>query len=179
MEKAAIEYGDGLFELAEEEGAAEQIYEESRAMRRILLENPSYISLLNSRALPKEEKEEMLTRCFQGRVHPYLYNFVRLMNDRGYCAFLTGSFARYEERYLDANGYVKVRVYTAKALSDVEKSRIEQALSKKTGKKPLADYNVDPSLVGGIRVETDELLLENSVKRHLKELRAHLSVAIT
>ena len=50
MEKAAIEYGDGLFELAEEEGAAEQIYEESRAMRRILLENPSYISLLNSRA---------------------------------------------------------------------------------------------------------------------------------
>ena len=72
-----------------------------------------------------------------------------------------------------------MRVYTAKALSDGEKSRIEQALSKKTGKKPLAEYNVDPSLVGGIRVETDELLLENSVKRHLKELRAHLSVAIT
>ena len=43
----------------------------------------------------------------------------------------------------------------------------------------MAEYNVDSSLVGGIRVETDELLLENSVKRHLKELRAHLSVAIT
>ena len=114
MEKVAIEYGDGLFELAEESGVTGRIYEECKTVRRILLENPSYVSLLNSRVLSREEKEEILAQCFQDRVHSYLYNFIRLMNDRGYCAFLTGSFARYEERYLEANGYVKVRVYTAK-----------------------------------------------------------------
>ena len=84
MDKLTIEYGGGLFELAEEEGFSEELLSQVRALKKVFADTPGYIQLMTSPRVLKEEKACLLKETFEGRVHPYLYNFVCLMADRGY-----------------------------------------------------------------------------------------------
>lgn len=179
MDKIAMEYGDGLFELAKEERIDEELLAQTRLLRSVIEKEPSYVSLITSRKISREEKNGLLDEAFKNRVHPCLYNFLRLMNDRGYFSYVSSSFARYEERYYLDRKIRKVTVRSAAELSDPEKAKICAGIEQKTGTKCEITWLVDKSLVAGIRAESDGLLLENSAKSRFEDLKRHLSTAVT
>ena len=179
MEKAAIEYGDGLYALAKEEGLTDQIRKEAKALRKIFLENPEYISLLTSKKLEDGERSKLMEESFSGRLHPYLYNFLLLLADRGYFPYVTSCLYRYEACYLKDNNILKVKVSSAGVLPEEAKSRIVFGLEQKLGGKVEPEWFVDPSLLAGIRVEADGLLIENSAKQRIEDLKRLLGASVT
>ena len=178
MEKIAVEYGDGLFELACDEKLTDRLYEETRALRQLLRDEPAYASLMEARTVPREEKDRLLKEAFEGKVHPYLYNFLALMNDRGYFGYLPSCFSRYEDRYLLLKNLKRVTVRSAVPLDDQSKERIKASVEKKLGAKIEPLYITDPSLVAGLRIEADGVLIENSAKSALDGLKRHLTSAV-
>ena len=179
MDKLAIEYGGGLFELAEEEGLAEELLLQARSLRKVFADNPEYIRLMTSHRITREEKKQLLSSAFEGRVHGYLYNFICMMSDRGYFSSVLLCFDRYEECYRNARGIILVKVFSAVPLSDEQKQAICKSVEKKTGKHAEMHYTVDESLIAGLRVEADGKLFENSAKSKLEEVRRLLQTAVT
>ncbi len=179
MENISKEYGDGLFELAKDEGIVGELYGQTKTLRQIFLEEPGYVSLLTSRKIDLKEKEKLLAEAFSGKLHPYLFNFLLLMNERGYIPYVSACFSRFEERYLEENRILKVKVYSAVPLSETEKDRVKMGIEKKTGAKAEISWMTDRTLVAGLRIETDGLLIENSVRQLLDDIRRHLSGAVT
>ena len=174
MEKLAVEYGDGLFELAVEQGLEEQLLGQTRELRRILRQEPSYISLMNSRNVPPAEKDRLLNEAFGEAVHPYLLNFLRLMNDRGYFSQVPACCARFEDRYCERHGIRRVTVRSATALDKSEKQRVKDSVEKRLDCRAQITWIVDRALVAGLRVEAEGVLIENSAKSMLEGLRRHL-----
>ena len=56
-------------------------------------------------------------------------------------------------------------------MTDAEKDTLRQKLEKKFGRRMILDCRVDPSLLGGIRVETEGRVLDGSIRSRLQEIK--------
>ena len=56
------------------------------------------------------------------------------------------------------------------ALTQSDKQSITSFLEQATGKTVLCHYRLDPTLIGGVRLQTDNLLWEDSVRNSLNRI---------
>ena len=69
-----------------------------------------------------------------------------------------------------------VYVTTPTELSDVQKQKIEARLSETSSYETLEmNYNVDASLLGGIRIRIDDRVVDNTIQTKLDEMTRKLS----
>ena len=174
MSDVSKEYGAALWLLARESDLTEQLAEETQTAEKVLRDNPAYLSLLSSPDLPKEERSAAVARAFAGG-HQYLINFLSMMVELGYSREIPACFAEYRRLYREDRGIAVAKVVSARPLSDGEKEKLSAALSRRYAVKVEAEYTVDPSLLGGMKVEISGMLLDGSAKRRLDGVRADLS----
>jgi len=67
-----------------------------------------------------------------------------------------------------------LKVKTAEELDDSHKSKIEQRFGKILGKKVEARYEIDPSLIGGLRVDAGGRTYDGSVDGWLTSFEERL-----
>ena len=72
-------------------------------------------------------------------------------------------------------GIVQVSVQSAFELSAELKKRVEDALRLFSGKEPQTTYQVDPSLLGGLRAQIGDVLIDGSLKRKFEKLREEIT----
>lgn len=88
---------------------------------------------------------------------------------------LAGNILR---RYLELAqtyvGVVKVEVVSAAPLSQERLDDLQQRLIRRSGKRVYLTHRVDPSLIAGIRLIADGVVLDTSVKRRLADMREKL-----
>ena len=174
MSDVAKEYGEALYELAKMEELEDQLLEETRTAAAVFQENPAYLSLLSSPDLSKAERTIAVAHAFAGS-HRYLINFLSLMVERGYSRDLPDCFAEYLRLYREDHGIAVAKIVSARPLTDGEKVKLIAALERRYDVKVEPEYRVDPSLIGGMKVEISGNLLDGSVRRRLDGVKADLS----
>ena len=174
MNDLAKAYGGALYELAREEQLEELLLSQLDTVDAVFRENPEYLRLMDSRALPKAERLALLDTAFTGKVHPYLVNFMKILCERG--AFSQFSMCReaYVGGYNEQHGIVLATAVSASALSQEQTQRLVRALEKKTGKTVRLTVKVDPSLGGGLRVQMGGYRFDNTVISRMDTLRRAL-----
>ncbi len=175
MNEIVKEYGAGLYALAHESGDEDEILEESRVLAPLF--DRAYTRLLVNPDIPKSERVRLAGEAVDGRVHPYLANFVKLMVERNLATELPGCFAEYENLWCAENRVIRVRCESAVALDDGQKARLAERLEARTGSRVRIEYAVDPSLLGGMRLFYDNRQIDDTVKNRLREIAGRLSGA--
>ena len=177
MSDIALEYGRGLYLLAEEEGLIADMLAEVRNTRMLLEAEPDYIALLGNLSLKREERTALIGAAFSGRAMPHLVSFLKLMTERGYAAHIIAALTAYEALYRDAEGIALAEITTAAPLTETERQTLKEHLDRLTGKHCELSERIDPALLGGVRVMVEGQLYDGSVsgklarfKRRLKEL---------
>jgi len=74
-------------------------------------------------------------------------------------------------------GIVRARVTTAVAIDDPRRADVVRRLERSSGKKVRATFAVDPSLIGGTRVQLGDRLVDTSLATQLQELKRSLAGA--
>lgn len=72
-------------------------------------------------------------------------------------------------------GIVRAKVQTAFALTEEQKQRVQTALSRFSGLQAQAEYEVDPALLGGVRAQMGDVLIDGTLKRRFEKLREELT----
>ena len=173
MNDIVREYAAGLFALAEEEGISEEILAQCRVLSPLLTRD--YRRLLSDPEIPKAERLRLAGEALEGRVHPYLLNFVRLMTERGLASEIPACFAEYEQLWREAYHVLKVKAESAVELSPEQKERLEERLASRTGQRVEVDYAVNPALIGGMRLFYDNRQLDDTVRRRLSDIAQKLA----
>lgn len=172
-------YGSSLYELAKEEGLAEEILSELRQVGAILEENPAYGRFLATVSVSKEERCHALEEAFGGRVRPYVLNFMKLLCENGYMACFPGCIKEYIRRYNEDEGIVEVCAITAVAMSSSLQDALREKLQQLLGKTVELTCRVDKTCMGGVRLELPGRQLDGTVKSRLDTLAASLREAGT
>ena len=83
MTKTARLYGGSLYDLASEEKLTEEMLEQLDMVRALFKEEPSYLRLLAEPSIPKTERVGLIHTAFEGKIHVYLLNFLKLLCENG------------------------------------------------------------------------------------------------
>lgn len=174
MTDAARVYGTALYELAREEGLEGEIFEQLNMVKRLFDENPDYVRLLSNPSVTKEERRDALEHAFSGHVHTYIVSFLKLLVDREAVRELSGCAAMYKELHYERSGIMEVTVTTAVELSCAARQALLKKLDAVFGKKIILDSRVDPSVLGGMRLECAGKCYDGTVKDRLSRIERGL-----
>ena len=172
----AYEYGKALFELAEEEGRAEALFEELSAVTDIFAGNPEYLTLLDTPAIPAREKPTLIDGALAS-CHVYVRDFVKLLASRRAVGQLSACLHVYGNCLDEARGIVRAVAKTAVPMSEAQMEKLAGKLSALTGKNAVLTNECDPSVIGGVSLVCDGAQFDGSIRARLEDLRAKLSEA--
>jgi F-type H+-transporting ATPase subunit delta len=103
-------------------------------------------------------------------------NLVRLLKRDGRSSLLPAILGALESREAEHSGVLAVRIVTAHtADGTTEKLLRKKAKALFSGKKIVATFGVDPSVIGGVRFETEEAVYDATVATELAKLRKSIS----
>lgn len=171
MTDAGSVYGLALYQLAMEESLAKSIGEELSVLQEAFRAEPDFIRLLSSPNLSKAERCQILDDSFRSKVHPYVLNFLKILTEKGYMRHFGDCCEAYIQQYNSDNGILSVTAVTAVALSDAQKDKLTKKLQAITGKEIQLRGRIDPSVLGGIRLDYDGRRLDDTLAHRLDAIR--------
>lgn len=171
-------YGESLYELAKEENLTQEILDQLKVLNQSFLQEPDFLKLLSSPNLAKAERCQILDDSFRGKVHPYLLNFLKILTEKSYIRYFCDCCEAFVDHYNLDNGILPVTAVTAVALTDVQVEKLTGKLSRITGKQIELRNRIDPSCLGGVRLDYDGQRLDDTVSHRLDAIRNVLNKTV-
>ena len=169
----AKEYGKALFLITEEDGVSDKILSDINLTEGVLKANPDYVKLLNSPALSKDERVELVGKAFSG-IDERLSNLLKLLTERRIMHIFDKAAKTYKTLYDESRGIVRVEAVTAVPLSDKQAKAIKDKLTYSLRKTIVLSNTVDASILGGVKLRYSGVQLDGSVKTRLDKFEAAL-----
>ena len=102
-------------------------------------------------------------------------NLLRTVIDNGRLAALPEISAQFAALANADSGVADATVYSAFPIDGAQLAEVKAALEKRFGRKLNPTVEVDPALIGGIRVVVGDEVLDTSVKARLEQMRLALT----
>ena len=171
MSQIGSVYAQALYSLAEEESLGKIILDELITLDGIISGEGDFLRLLSAATLSKEERCGIVDEIFKDKVHPYVLNFLKILTEKGYMRYFRDCCKAYREMYNKDNGILVVTAVTASPLTADQTERLTDKLTKMTGKTIELENKIDPSCIGGIRLDYDGKRTDDTVAHRLDTLR--------
>ena len=171
---AANRYGSAIFELATEEG---RIDEWRRQLIAIcdLVSDPVVEAVLVNPTIPAAQRMELIAA--PKFLEPEATNLVRMLIESGRVDQAAGILDEYERLADEAAGRVRATVTTAVELSTDDRERLGRQLSARLGREVRLTAAVDRRIVGGLKLQYGDHLVDASLASRLQQLRRRLADA--
>ena len=165
------EYGEALFELAHDEHILEAMDGELSDIAALMKAEPEFVRLLCSRAIERDARVRVVDETFGGRAHAYIVNFMKLLVEKERFHCFQDSLDWFHQRCNDAFGIVEASVTSAVPLTENDREALRQKLESISGRKVNLFAHVDPSVIGGVRVEMEGRRYDNTIQNKLGRLK--------
>ncbi len=131
--------------------------------------------VLGSKLGDTQAKVQLVERLFTGKLSPAAIGIVRhlVANPRG--RRLSPALRESARVAADQGGSELATVTVAAPLSGEQQSRISSLLEKNAGRPVRVTTVIDPSLVGGVRIQIGDDVIDGSVRSRLDDLRLQLA----
>lgn len=172
-QKAGI-YGDSLYELAVAEGLTEPILTQAQEVRALFAEHAEYRRLLAEPSIPMAERIGLLDQAFSGKIEVYLLNFLKILCEHRMLDEFEGCLKEYQERYDRDHGIARAVVTSAVPLTITQAQALKARLETMCGKTVVLSRKVQPSLIGGMRVELEGRLIDGTIAGRMSGLQKKL-----
>lgn len=172
---AARRYARAVFELATEEG---QVAEWGRRVAQVsdLLSNPQVAAVLTNPTIPVNLRMELISAA-PHELDPEATNLARLLIESNRVEDARGVAEDYEALADAAAGRVRATVTTAVELAPDERDRLAHQLSERLGKEVRIEVVVDERILGGLKLQYGDRLIDASLATKLQQLRRRLADA--
>ena len=171
MSQIGSVYGQALYSLASEENLSDTILQELTVLDQSFTQEPQFLRLLSAPNVAVEERCRILDECFRDKVSLYVLNFLKILTEKGIAKSFSQCVCAYREQYNLDHNILPVTAVTATALSEEQVKRLTDKLSDITGKKAEVSNRVDPTCLGGVRLDYDGKRVDGSVANRLDAVR--------
>ena len=167
----ATAYATALVTVAEAEGDLRKVEDELFAFAKATEQNPKLREALTDQALPLENREAVVRDILGGRTSQVTINLISFVIQSGHARDLSKIADAFVQLAARSRERAAAEVRSAVPLTDVQRERLEQALSSATGRTVEAKVVVDPTVIGGVVARVDDLVFDGSVASRLEDAR--------
>lgn len=166
-------YARSLFELAADAGGTDKVLEIADELEQVcaLTASNQEIGLFfSSPIIDKVKRGEALSAIFTNKVTDLTLRFLLVLNNKGRLDHLRQIEVAYAQLVQEALGRVEVNIFTPRAIDDASLKTIKRNVQDMLGKEPVLHTNVDPSMLGGVKLRIGDQLIDGSVATKLRRL---------
>jgi F-type H+-transporting ATPase subunit delta len=174
---AATAYAKSLLDLASAENAAWEVAGELSDIRQALDADPSLEQFFANPSVSPAAREPLLAKSFEGRVRPLMWNFVRLLNQKGRLGLLRQIDDHYKTLIDEQFGKIEVEVTSAQPLDEAALEEVRRSVGASLNREATVKPKVDESIIGGLIVRVQDKLIDASVRAQLATLKQQMLAA--
>ena len=153
---------------------SDRLVDELFAVRNLLNEQSDLRNAVSDPARSPADKAALVESLLGGKALPATVALVK-QSLAGSYRTVTAALEDYEKIAADAHGQGVATVRVARPLGDAEQRRLADALTRQYDRPVHLNVVVDPSLIGGIRVEIGDDVIDGTVASRLADAQRRLA----
>lgn len=169
--RVARRYARALYNSAKKADIVQSVEDDLSLITTVGSSSPAFKRLLANPSATKEYKLEVFGKAFSDRVTAMTMHFLRLLLDKGREDDINLIKLSFQELRRQDQGVIQAVVTTTIELTEAERRKLIDKLTRASGKTIEAQFEVDSSLIGGIRVAYDNFVLDGSVRGAIGRMR--------
>lgn len=172
--KAASRYAKALLELAIENNQVDAVLNDMEYLSVIAKEHRDFQLLVQSPIINSEKKIKIFDELF-GQFQQISRMFIELITKKGREIFLLEIADSFKTQVNKYKGITPVTITSAVPLNEETKSKILSKVQEITAGTLEITEKIDPTLIGGFIVRTDDKQIDASVASQLDNLKQRLT----
>jgi F-type H+-transporting ATPase subunit delta len=165
-------YATALFELALESKAVDQLQADLKAFDALVASSPDLTRLVRSPVFAADEQAKALAAVLdKAGIKGIAANFLRVVAGNRRLFAVREMIRGFNGLVARHKGEVTAQVTVAAQLSDARMGEIRDALRQVTGKDVQVDVDVDPSIIGGLKVKLGSRMIDASLRTKLNSIK--------
>ena len=164
----------GLFNVADSNDDLDKVRDALRTLNHIVVDSGQFRALVQSKRIKGELKVEILNSVLGKLSHPLVNEVVSYLKGSSAANELKEISTFFESMYGKKSNTIEVKGIVASKMSDQQRESFKASLDEILGKKTKLSIEVDPSLIGGIKLRVDNTYLDASIHNQLQILRTEL-----
>lgn len=168
LQEVARRYGKALLELAVEQNQLEALQAEAGVMIQLLQQVQELQDVVSSPLYSDAEQETMISSVLKKLdFSPLFDQFVMSLCKNRRMMVLHGSLQAFLELAMEHLNIKVVYVRTARVLDQKQYQSLTQSLETQLKQKVKVEPIIDPSVKGGISIEVDSIMVDNTLQSKL------------
>lgn len=169
-------YAKALFDIGTAEGGIGAIYDDLHAVHDALRGlDPELQAFFNLPQLRRDDKRRILNMAFEGKVGRPVLGLLHVLVQKRREPIFDNVVEEFDHYRDDHEGRIEATVTTARTLDAGLVEALRAALAQRTNKIVVLHERVDPELLGGIRLNLGDSVLDGTVRRGLQDMRRSLA----
>ena len=167
-------YASAIVSVAEAEGVLETVEDELYAFAKGVEQQPRLREVLGDRSLPVDNRKAVVQEVLGDRTHPVTVTLISFLVEAGRVRDLNKIAESVAAIAADRRQHQVAEVRSAVPLTQEQRSRLEQALSRATGRQIEVKVLVDPTIVGGVVARVGDEVFDGSIASRLEDAKQAL-----
>ena len=165
-------YARALLSLAEKAGQIDAVREELDVLESLAKQTSKLVPFLSNPVVASEKRRQVLVQALDSvKVSDLTRRFCLFLLEKNRIKVLHDIVSAFDELCDERNKIIRAKVVSARPLAQEEAAQFESLLIAKTGKKVLVEFDEDPELIGGVRVQLGSLVYDGSVQGELERVQ--------
>ena len=166
-------YATALFSLSKDKAID---FSQSLEILSLVTSDPKFIEYSMNPQIDKFTIANFLLKFFEFDRLTEVESFITTLCDNSRLALVGEIYEQYKSMMNSEKGISKILIFSAFEVEKSELKNLIEKLEKKYNSKFESELRVDPSLVGGLRIEMGDKVLDGSVRAKLDKLKSNLIV---
>lgn len=166
-------YAEAAFSIAKQDSSIEEWSSDMQKIKAVF-SNEKIISLLSNPDLSYSDKTQIFLDLFEGEISDKASSFIKVCGDNKRLKNLPEIINFFNELALESLNKKNVAVFSPFQLEEKQIQKITSALEKRLDSEVVIDFEIDKSLIGGLKIAYEDQVLDMSIKRKLGLLQAQL-----
>jgi F-type H+-transporting ATPase subunit delta len=167
-------YARALLDIVTSEGHLDDVEDELFRFARIVEGNDDLRMALANPGLPLDRRAAIVDELLENRALPITRAIATFVVGAGRGHDLPAIVNKFVELAALTREHAVAEVRSAVALDEGQRRRIEEALSRKTGKQVEVKVIVDESVLGGIVATVGDTVIDGTVRHRLDQLKEQI-----
>jgi F-type H+-transporting ATPase subunit delta len=176
-QRIASRYAKALYDKASEEGIVDKVKDNILELLNVCRDSRDFQLFIQSPLYKTSVKAATISKIFSSQ-HALTQGLYTLMVDKKREAYIPAMAASFMKIYNQKHHIVTVTVESAVTLTKETLSEVEAYVKKVTSAKVIElNTLIDPSIIGGITIEFNGQIFDNTVATQLKKIKKELQIA--
>lgn len=172
---AARRYANALFSLCREQGAIDAVHADLTRLAGLLETSEDWRFFVTEPSGRKDVRAGAIRELLHNRAHTITARFIGLLDHKSRINILPTMVEEWTALYDQHQGITRARVSSARPLKPDQKETLMARISKRLDRKVILEEDVDPSLIGGIKLFIGDQVLDYSIDTMLLQLSKKLT----